>query len=459
MKIEMPAPNERQKLLFQSRKKITIFGGARGGGKSWSVRWKALLMCMRYAGIKVLIMRRTYPELVKNHITQLKSMTQGIARYNDKDKVFRFLNGSTISLMYCSRDDDLMNLQGSEFDVIMIDEATQMTEYQIKQIAACLRGVNDFPKRMYLTCNPGGKGHQYIKRLKDRKFLPEEDPEDYVFIQSLVTDNIALMKENPDYIKQLEALPPKIKEAWLYGRWDIYEGQFFEEYRDDPEHYEDRKWTHVIKGFDPPRGWKCYRAYDWGYNHPFSCAWYFMDYDGVMYRALELYGCRKGEPNTGIHWTDDKQFSEIARIEHEHPWLRNREIHGVADPSIWSAAKTGLSTADTAAKHGIFFEKGNNDRIAGWNQCRYRMAFDDNGYPMFYVFDNCEAFRRTIPMLVYDENLPEDLDSDDEDHVADEWRYFCMMRPISPRHETREVLPVYDPLDQYKGKKKIIRID
>ena len=81
MKIEMPVPNERQKLLFQSRKKITIFGGARGGGKSWSVRWKALLLCMRYAGIKVLIMRRTYPELVKNHITQLKSMTQRKSNY------------------------------------------------------------------------------------------------------------------------------------------------------------------------------------------------------------------------------------------------------------------------------------------------------------------------------------------------------------------------------------------
>lgn len=171
----MPMPNKRQLLFFQSKKKYTIFGGARGGGKSWAVRWKADLLCRRYAGIQVLIMRRTYPELKKNHINQLKVQTLGIARYNDTDKQFTFKNGSSITLRYCARDDDLLQLQGNEYDVIFIDEATQMTEYQIKQIAACMRGVNDFPKRMYLTCNPGGKGHGYIKRLKDRKFLPEED--------------------------------------------------------------------------------------------------------------------------------------------------------------------------------------------------------------------------------------------------------------------------------------------
>lgn len=260
------------------------------------------------------------------------------------------------------------------------------------------------------------------------------------------------MREDPDYIKQLEALPPKIKEAWLYGNWDIYDGQFFEEFRDDPDHYEDGKHTHVISHFDIPRGWKVYRSYDWGYNHPFSCAWWAVDFDGVIYRILELYGCRKGEANAGVHWTDDRQFAEISRIEREHPWLKGREIHGVADPSIWSAAKTGMSTADTAARHGIYFEKANNDRIAGWMQCRYRMSFDENGKPMMYVFDNCEAFRRTIPTLCYSGTIPEDLDTDDEDHVADEWRYFCMSRPIPPRVEQKESIPVFDPLNQWEKK-------
>ena len=125
-------------------------------------------------------------------------------------------------------------------------------------------------------------------------------------------------------------------------------------------------------------------------------------------------------------------FSKIHEIETEHPWLAGRQIQGVADPAIWDA-ETGESFAETAAKHQVFFAKGDNKRIAGWMQMHYRMSFDENGYPMLYVFDNCRAFIRTIPLLQFDEHKVEDLDTDGEDHVADECRYFCMTRPIAPR--------------------------
>jgi hypothetical protein len=455
----MPAPSERQALLLKAKQKYIIFGGARGGGKSWAVRWKAVLMAEHYAGIKILVMRRSYPELVANHINPLKMLLHGFARYNGTEHEFRFPNGSTIKFMYCSRDDDLLNIQGHEYDIICIDEATQMTEYQIKTIGACVRGVNNFPKRLYMTCNPGGKGHQYIKRLKEGKFREGENPEEYTFIQSLVTDNKALMREQPDYIQQLEALPPKMRDAWLYGNWDIYEGQFFEEFIDDPERYQDKHYTHVIDGFSPPLGWKIYRSFDWGFRHPFSCAWWAVDYDGVAYRILELYGCRKDRnkqviPNEGVKWNDDVIFSEIAKMEREHPWLAGRRIQGVADPSIWAGEETGLSHKDIAEKYGVYFEKGNNDRIPGWMQCHYRLAFDENGLPMMYVFKNCEAFIRTIPLLCYDEHKAEDLDTDGEDHVADEWRYFCMMNPIKPRKNVEPNVPMNDPLDQMRRRKR-----
>lgn len=457
--IRMPAPSERQALLLKAKQKYIIFGGARGGGKSWAVRWKAVLMAEHYAGIKILVMRRSYPELVANHINPLKMLLHGFARYNGTEHEFRFPNGSTIKFMYCSRDDDLLNIQGHEYDVICIDEATQMTEYQIKTIGACVRGVNNFPKRLYMTCNPGGKGHQYIKRLKEGKFREGENPEEYTFIQSLVTDNKALMREQPDYIQQLEALPPKMRDAWLYGNWDIYEGQFFEEFIDDPEHYQDKRYTHVIDGFTPPLGWRIYRSFDWGFRRPFSCAWWAVDYDGVAYRILELYGCRNDRnkqviPNEGVKWNDDVIFSTIAKMEREHPWLAGRRIQGVADPSIWAGEETGLSHKDIAEKYGVYFDKGNNDRIPGWMQCHYRLAFDENGLPMMYVFKNCEAFIRTIPLLCYDEHKAEDLDTDGEDHVADEWRYFCMMNPIKPREHVEPNVPLNDPLDQFRRRKR-----
>ena len=156
-----------------------------------------------------------------------------------------------------------------------------------------------------------------------------------------------------------------------------------------------------------------------------------MDYDGVIYRILELYGCTK-TPNEGLKWTPDKVFSEIHRIEVEHRWLSGKQITGIADPAIWDA-ETGESISETAAKNGVYFSPADNSRLNGWMQVHYRFAFDDNGYPMMYVFSNCKAFIRTIPILQYSDHKPEDLDTDGEDHVADEVRYFCMSRPIKPR--------------------------
>lgn len=458
MELYLGEPNEKQKILLQDKHRHVGYGGARGGGKSWSVRTKAILLAGRWAGIKILIMRQTYPELEQNHIRQLRKMLpRTIATYNKTEKRFTFKNGSTIDFQYCKNDGDLDRMQGSEYDVIFIDEATNFSEYQLKAIAACCRGVNNFPKRIYYTCNPGGQGHGYIKRIFiDRKYNTGENPEDYSFTQALVQDNQALMESDPEYIKNLEALPPKLKKAWLEGAWDVFEGQFFEEFVDDPEHYEDRQWTHVIEPFDIPAGWKIYRSYDFGYSKPFSCAWWAVDYEGILYRILEFYGCT-GMPNEGVKWSPSKQFEEIKKVEQQHPYLKGKNIRGVADPAIW-AKDTGESVADVAAKHGIFFDKGDNQRIAGWMQMHYRMAFDENGYPMMYVFNNCKAFIRTIPLLLYDDTHVEDLDTDGEDHVADEARYMCMSRPIKPVHANKSIEAEADPLNQRLPKKRSIYI-
>lgn len=453
MVLQLDKPNEKQKLFLKAKKKHIGFGGARGGGKSWSVRTKAKLLALNYAGIKTLIVRRTYPELINNHINILRSELLGIAKYNDKDKVLKFNNGSSINFMYCANDGDLDRLQGTEYDIIFLDEATQLSEFQMKSISACLRGVNSFPKRIYYTCNPGGQGHAYIKRIFiDKVYEAGENPDDYEFIQSLVTDNDVLMKSQPDYIKQLEALPPHLRKMWLEGSWDITEGMFFEEFANRPEHYEDRKYTHVIKAFDIPDGWKIYRSFDWGYHHPFSCMWFAVDYDGVIYHILELYGCTN-TPNEGVKWIPQKVFAEIHRIECEHPWLAGKKIQGIADPAIWDA-ESGESIADVASKNQVYFTPGDNKRIPGWLQCHYRLAFDENGYPMFYVFENCKHFIRTLPLLMYDDHKLEDLDTDGEDHIADAWRYMLMSRPIAPRMAPEKDEYLENPMFMYLDIKK-----
>ena len=447
--LDLGRAQPKQTLFLKDKHRHIAYGGARGGGKSWAVRTKSKLLAFRYPGIKILIVRKTYKELQNNHIEQLTAELEGFAKYNRSDKMFRFPNGSTISFGYCANEGDLGQYQGAEYDVVFIDEAGQLQESWIRKINLCVRGTNGFPKRTYYTLNPGGPGHAYFKRVfVDRNFNPDEDPNDYFFIQAKVEDNKALMDTQPDYLRELENLPPTLRAAWKDGRWDVYEGQFFEDFRDVPEHYKDRRWTHVIEPFEIPDGWTICRSYDFGYGKPFSCAWWAVDYDGTIYRIMELYGCTR-TPNEGVKWTPDKQFEEIHKTEMQHPGLKGKNIIGGADPAICDASR-GESVADTAARYGVFFTPGDNERIAGWMQCHYRLQFDEDGYPRMYVFNTCRAFIRTIPTLIYDEHRAEDLDTKMEDHVADEWRYFCMSRPIKPIRAVKEPRILFDPLDMMK---------
>ena len=196
-----------------------------------------------------------------------------------------------------------------------------------------------------------------------------------------------------------------------------------------------RRFTHVIEPFDlnvgERRGWSILRSYDFGYHRPYSLGYWALDYDGVLYRILELYGCT-ANPNEGVRQDPEEQFRRIRAFECEHPQLRGRKIvDSVADPAIWDASR-GESIADTAARFGIYFYPGDHKRIPGWMQVRYRLRFDENGYPRMYFFNNCRAAIRTLPTLRFSLLSPEDLDSDGEDHVADEIRYLCMSRPLSP---------------------------
>jgi hypothetical protein len=207
---------------------------------------------------------------------------------------------------------------------------------------------------------------------------------------------------------------------------------FFEDFRDSPdlalcnkagvtpeEALAQRRFTHVIEPFDlnegECRGWNIMRSYDFGYNKPFSLGYWAVDYDGVLYRIMEMYGCTS-TPDEGVKWTPDEQFRRIAELERSHPWLKGRKIvDSVADPAIWDSSR-GESIAETASRYGVYFSPGDNERIAGWMQVHYRLQFDENGYPRMYFFKNCAAARRTVPLMMYSETHPEDLDTKLEDH-------------------------------------------
>lgn len=456
MQIDLGTPNKKQKLFLEDRHRHVAFGGARGGGKSWAIRVKAVLLALNHAGITIMIIRKTYPELMANHIRPLKKLlnigTKGCPfKYNDSKKEMLFPNGSLILFGYCNTDADTDRYQGTEVDILFLDEATQLSEQQIKDLNACVRGANNFPKRTYYTCNPGGKGHAYIKRLFiDKEYLSGEYAEDYSFVQSLVYDNEVLMESNPEYVRALEALPDAKRAAWLEGDWNSFVGQVFTEWRNDASGYDTHKWTHVINPFNIPSDWKIYRGFDHGYSKPFSVCWFALDHEETLYLIDEWYGCTQ-QANTGLQLTVQEIAEGIKERERANPFLNGKKIHGIADPAIWGKT-TGESIAEMFEKSDIYFDKGDHTRLAGLMQFHYRLAFDKNGYAKFYVFKECKHFIRTIPILIYDDKNVEDIDTDLEDHIYDAVRYVFMEHPINrreniKRYTEKDPLPPDDPLN------------
>lgn len=487
-------PQPKQVRFMERPEYECLYGGAAGGGKSDALLVEALRQ-VHIPHYRAIIFRKTYPQLTEliDRSSALYSLAYPKARYNDSKHVWTFPSGAKIFFGSMQHSKDKTNYQGKRYDFVAFDELTHFTweeySYMFSRNRPSKNPKSPIKTRCYIraSTNPGGVGHGWVKaRFIDA--APPGEPivetvevrtpdggtqhivRDRVFIPATIFDNQVLLNEDPNYLGSLALLPEKERNALLYGDWETFRGQYFTEFRTSPdpdkateegctveELKQQRRWTHVIEPFEIPQGWHIMRSYDFGYNKPFSLSWYAVDYDGVIYRIMELYGCTK-IPNEGVRWTPDQQFKEAARIEREHPWLKGRQITGVADPSIWDASR-GESIAEVATRNGIYFTPGDNERIAGWMQCHYRLQFDEDGYPRFYVFSNCKSFIRTIPELMYSDTKPEDLNTEGEDHIADEWRYLCMSRPIKPIMPKKvTTLFTSDPLDQMDAARKAGRV-
>ena len=415
LRLNPPQPKQDEFILAKER--FVCFGGARGGGKSWVVRAKAALLACCQPGIRILILRRTFPELRENHIRHMRALLRDVAAWKASDKTFEFPNGAVIVFGYCDAESDVDQYQGQEYDVIFLDEATHFTEYQFSTLVACNRGVGDHPRRMYLTCNPGGVGHAWVKRLFiDREFHGDERPEDYRFIPAKVEDNKILMEKDPEYVRRLDNLPPGLREAWRDGKWDVFLGQYFTEW--------DRE-KHVCEAFQPPNWWRYYVTMDYGLD---MLAAYLIgvDEDGYAFVIGEVY---EGRDLGGGH--EGLTISQAAE--------RVRELAEgyavtafLAPPDLWNARQeTGKSVADIFAEHGVYLVKTGNDRVSGWLAVKEWLA-DQKGpegaaVPRLRIFPNCRNLIRTLPLLQYDPKRPSDAAGEPHEitHGPDALRGFC----------------------------------
>ena len=306
------------------------------------------------------------------------------------------------------------------FRSIGLEEATHFTEEQMRFLTTCNRTTRtDIAPRMYYTCNPGNVGHAWVKRLFiDRLYRDGENPGDYLFIPARIYDNRVLLDADPNYIRQLQALPDELRRAHLDGDWDVHAGQFFREFS---------RSRHVIEPIELPSWWRRFRSMDWGYNDPCCVLWHAVDGEGRIYTYRELY-------------VRQTRAADVARQAIE--LSRGEDIrYTVASPDIWAkhgATLTGAggfegeSLAELFALSGMPLTPADNSRIAGWNRVRDFLADAPDGRPLWQCFSDCGNLIRQLPGLIFDQHNREDA-ADGDDHAPEALRYALMSRPRAGR--------------------------
>ena len=438
MTLDFGKASKPQQAFLMAREPYICYGGARGGGKTHIARVKAVGMAIRYPGIKILMVRAHYPELTDNLINPIKAwVPPELYSYNGTDHLMTFWNGSEIKFGHYDSSAAENEYQGKQYHIIFLEEATQLSERAFQIIGGCCRSSDDLPKRIYLTCNPGGVGHKWVKDLfvKPRYRVDPNDPErtqrpeDYRFIPAKVDDNPWLLKNSPMYLKMLANLPDDIRQAHRFGDWDALSGAYFSNFRRN---------THTVKRFKIPNNWLTYRSFDYGLDMLAVC-WWAVDEDGRSW-------CYRYYEEKGLI------ISDAAKAILENTMSNERPVATYAPPDMWNRQKdTGKTMAEIFLENGVAIVKSDNNRVQGHMVLKDMMSplplqdtyikslyggnAPDN-LPGIMFFDDLkgrdgfDGVIEDLESIQADEKNPNDCAKDPHDvtHSVDACRYYAISR-------------------------------
>lgn len=424
-----PNPGPQTQFLAATETEV-LYGGARGGGKSYSLIIDPLRYCDKEQA-RALIIRKTMPELrdLINHAHRLYRQAYPEVKWREQEKEFRFPSGARIEFGYAENAKDAERYLGQAYTWIGIDEIGLYNDDRILiMLRGSLRSVDPtIPTFIRMTCNPGGAGMHWLKEQYvdaapwnttfSTPIQQIDGTYDYIskrFIPAKLSDN-PYLNQTAAYRNMLLSLPEKLKKMWLEGRWDIVEGAAFDEF--DPD-------IHVVDPFDIPSSWPKFRSCDWGFAQPFCVLWYAVDYDNNIYVYREYYG--KG-------LTADIFAHRVREME-----IGENVQYGIMDSSVWSRrGDIGPPIPEIMRNNGCVWrpsDRSGGSRHSGKMEVhrRLRIFTDENGQPnaKLKFFRNCRNLIRTLPVLPLDINDLEDINTKSDDHCYDSLRYGLMSRPI-----------------------------
>jgi phage terminase large subunit len=435
-------PSKKQCAFHACGADEVVYGGAKGGGKSCALVMECLAYCLENPGCTAYLFRESYDDLEANLIMEWKGKApRELYKYSETKHIARLANGSRVLFRYIANEADAERYIGRSMDFIGIDELTRHTKKTVQVLLSCLRSPKGFRPLFKGTCNPGGIGHTWVKEryidLTAHGNKTTTDPETgntVAFIPALVYDNYVIMRSDPAYVRRLENLPEKEKKAFLYGDWDIFEGQYFSEFKRE---------IHVLRPFVLPAHWRRYVSLDYGQDM-LACYWTAVDEREYAYVYKELYqsGLIVSEAAAVIRAMTDEAVTAYF-----------------APPDLWNRhADTGRSTAEIFAESGIYLSKVSNDRVQGWYNLKewLKPHRDEQGRAAAHLrmFDNCVNLIRTLPAIQFDAKNPNDCSREPHEltHAPDSIRAFVSGRPLPTElpHLKDEEMPEFeDEVDRF----------
>ena len=401
---------------------VILYGGAAGGGKSDALLMAGIIACLSYPKCTVGYFRREYPDLEgpEGAIHRSQQLLAGLAKWNGQLRRWKFPNGSLLQFCHCAAEKDVHGYQSQAFAILLFDEATQFTPFQLRYLRTrnrtTVKGITPFTA---MASNPGGASHAMIREqyvdpgIIGQPFECEVEPEVYethMYIPAKLSDNSVLVQADPGYRKRLESQPEDIRRALADGDWTVFAGQYFRAFRRD---------RHVIEPFEIPRHWQRFGSLDWGYAVPHCILWHAVDPAN-----MRVYTYRE-------HYAAEMRASEVAEVFVE--LSAGEKIRYLkASPDMWqerglgSKADPGKTAADEFLDRKVRLEPADNRRVLGWGRCREYLADGPDELPWWQVFDTCVNLIRTIPQLIHDKRNVEDVSGDGEDHAPEAWRYALM---------------------------------
>lgn len=435
-------PWPKQRLFHASEAPNLLALGARGTGKSLTLRWDAIIRCMMVPNFRALIIRRTMPELRRSHLAYIENemkMLGGVFLHTTFTA--KFPNGSTLVFAHCETEADVMNFLSSEYGFIGFDELSTFSLEQFLTISAAARAPKDsgYTAVVRAGSNPIGDGQDWMYSWfvdKDVDLNDYEDykPEEFDHIHSTIDDNPSLDGEK--YRARLKNLPKHMRKAWLDGE-RVRAGMYFIDFAKTDD--DGNPW-HVI---DDVPTWKkepiftyewfnIYRAIDWGYSpDPAVCLWIAVLPNKRAIVFKERTWKRTLAKDVAI---EIKKESEGMRI-----------VESFCDPTMTIKEGQDYSIGEIFEQNGIPVTPSINDRMLfGYSVNEYLNTIIDEK-PQVQILSplgglGCRELIRTIPQQRTDPNDPRKL-ANGNDHYAVALAYFCMGQAPASKDPTISAIP------------------